>query len=417
MSHATRAAAASVILLLIITGRAGAQGTLRVAANEVDFVFADYISFTLDAEADVPVNDVVLRFNIGSDSPRNRRIPEFTPGNRVVAHHRDTLARGQIPPAAVITWWWTLTDASGATMETEPRSTTYLDSRFDWQVTDGTNVRVYWYGDNRPVGEEFAAGAEEVFDRLATIVGSRPDRTIKIVTYQSDGDMRSALVDKGEVYEDRLATLGARVAPDILVLLSGRANDQRDEILAHELSHIVLHLHFARQYVDAPLWLDEGLAMYAEGPLDADERSTLEQAIRDDSLMSVRSLTSFPGQADLVPLAYAESRDIVDYLITTHGQASFQQLVDAVGSGEMAIDAALTAVYGYDQLSLYQAYRAARGMSPAVTPGPDEVVTAPRRAAAEQSRAGGICGSVALLLPAIGVFWRRERRERRERRV
>jgi hypothetical protein len=236
--------------------------------------------------------------------------------------------------------------------------------------------------------------------------------------YATQQDLRPSLAQRGETYEARLATLGARVAPDILVLDAGTSDEQIADVLAHELSHMVLNLHFGRAYIDAPLWLDEGLAMYSEGPLDADEQAVLDQAIASDTLMSVRSLTSFPGEADLVPLAYAESRDVVAYLIEDGGEERFRDLLEELRTGERTPDEALTEVYGHDQLSLYQAYRAARGLAPAEAP-PNGAERAsrdrPPRRVEDASRAP--CAAALLLAPALAAVWTARRTDRRRGRL
>jgi hypothetical protein len=398
------AAVAAVALL-----PAAAQGQLEVKVNEATYVFAESMTFNLEAVSPSPITDVVLRYTVGRDGPRNRRIPEFTPGTQVKATHKEDLVRGQIPPASQITWWWTLTDATGQSFETKPESIIYLDRKFDWQTIDGQDIRVWYYGDNRAIATETAANARQAVAKISQEIGAGPKRRIEIVVYASRDDMQPALVAHGDVYESRLTTLGARVAPDILLMLATNDERERAQVLAHELTHTVLHLYFGREYIDAPMWLDEGLAMYSEGPLNPDDQSTLDTAIREDRLLSVRSLASFPGQADLVPLAYDESRDVVAFLIETKGRDRFQRLLDLIGNGKLTIDQALQQAYGYDQLSLYQAYRQARGLPPAATPMAGETRPVSRAPAAPSS---GICSSAALLLPVLAVWWRRGRQGR-----
>ncbi|MFQ5460611.1 MAG: peptidase MA family metallohydrolase, partial [Anaerolineae bacterium] len=208
---------------------------------------------------------------------------------------------------------------------------------------------------------------------------------------------------RGATYEAQLATLGARVAPDIVLLLADPGGSRRstDEVLRHELSHVALHLVMEEAYISAPLWLDEGLAMYAEGEADKQDRRLLASAISNDALMSLRSLTSFPGSAEEVPLAYAESRDIVAYLLDTYGQDQFRRFLAALGSGDLTVDEALEVAYGLDQDSTYQAYRAAKGLGPAVPPPPEPTV----------GHGGGpLCAAALMpLAAAVAVLGRRRR--------
>ncbi|MCB0217821.1 MAG: hypothetical protein H6648_09895 [Caldilineae bacterium] len=385
--------------VMLLPGPASARSaaSLRVEHDRLAYRFAESLEFELAASADQSIDDIILRYTIGSEAPRNRRIPEFEPGKRVVARHQEDLVRGQIPPASEIRWWWSLELADGSQVETEPQSLNYLDQRFDWELLDAPDLRVWWYDADPDFARSVQASAREALARLQALYGSEPGRRIDIVTFQSQADLRPALIDRGDTYESRLATLGARVADDILVLDAGTRSDEREEVLAHELSHIVLNLHLEEPYIDAPLWLDEGLAMYVEGPLDAEERAGLESAIRNDSLMSVRSLTSFPGDASLVILAYAESQDLISFLIESHGREALRELLDGIGSGEETPDEALERVYGYDQLALYQAYRAARGLPPALAPKADAATT--RRGPALEDRGD----RSALPLPCSGA--------------
>jgi hypothetical protein len=373
--------------------RAATASWLQVEANEMTYVFAESMSFQLQATSEQPVDQVLLRYTVDEERPVNRRAPQFVPGAQVTATHQEQLERGAIPPAAVVTWWWEVTDAAGRTTTTGTHQARYLDQKFRWQTTDGGPVTVWWYGSDGAQAKLVASTAAADLDQVQRLVGSAAGPEVQIVTYHSQTEMRPALADRGATYEARLATLGARVAPSILVLDVGTEDDQLTQILAHELSHLVLHRIVPEDYVDVPLWLDEGLAMYEEGPLDASEQGQLDAAVRDDQLMSVRSLTSFPGQADLVPLAYAESRDIVGYLVTSRGPEAFRRLVDAIGTGEMTPDEAVLAVYGTDQLGLYQQYRSAKGLGPAVAP----VAPRPR----PRSGSSGSPCAAAVVLPAL----------------
>jgi hypothetical protein len=380
----------------------------RVTANDVAYKFAESMTFTLGATSGAVIDDVVLHYTVGDDPVRNRRIPEFMPGQTITATDTEKVARGEIPPTTEIKYWWTITDQAGQVVETAPKTFRYLDTRFQWQHTDGQDVRIWWYNAPASFGEDLAQRARAALSVPSNNVGNPPGRPVDIVTYQSREDMLGALVDRGGVFESRLSTLGARVAPGILLLLAGPDNPELDNVLRHELTHIVLHLHLGKEYLSVPAWLDEGLAMYSEGDLGADDRARLAQAIAQDRLMSLRSLTSFPGEAELVPLAYAESRDVVAWLIDTYGLPKFHTLLDTLASGTEDPDGALQKIYGFDELAAYQSYRAARGLKPAATPAPN----AARSTRQPPQRGPGPCGGAALLLPLVAALTWAGRRHR-----
>jgi hypothetical protein len=99
--------------------------------------------------------------------------------------------------------------------------------------------------------------------------------------------------------------------------------------------------------------------------LSPSDQEILDEAIDDDALMSAQSLTSFPGQADLVPLAYAQSHDMVNFLIERDGLDVFQTYLDNMGTGDMTASEALSSTYSLDELALYQEYRASKGLTQA----------------------------------------------------
>jgi hypothetical protein len=115
---------------------------------------------------------------------------------------------------------------------------------------------------------------------------------------------------------------------------------------------------------DVPTWLNEGLAMYAEGELDSDSQSQLDQAIRNDELISVRSLSGgfseIPSQAYL---SYSQSYSLVKFLVETYGQDKMNALLIALRDGT-PIDDALVQAYGFDSDGLESAWRAAIGAAP-----------------------------------------------------
>ena len=371
-----------------------------VLVNEAVYAFAESMTFTLEARADAGIEDVVLRFQVDEEDVRNRRIPAFEPGSKVRAEHREPLPRGALHPTAEVHWWWTIVDRDGVETVTARRSLRYVDEQLDWEVLDGNGVRVWHHGSSQEQAREWSAMAGRALDGLEAMVGLRVDRPIEVIAYQRQSDLRRALSNRGATYESRLATLGARVADDTVVLDVGSSAGDLEEVVFHELSHIVLHLHLGAEWVRVPAWLDEGLAMYAEGELSSVERRVLDRAIAGDSILSVRSLSAFPGDAELVSLAYAQSQDLVAFLVEEHPPERFRGLLDRLVDGETTFDEALAAEYDYDALTMYQAYRAARGLEAAVLPEAGEPVPVAR----EEDASLPLCaGWLGLLLLALAV--------------
>jgi hypothetical protein len=127
--------------------------------------------------------------------------------------------------------------------------------------------------------------------------------------------------------------------------------------LVHELTHLVVRQATFSPYGQLPLWLDEGLATYNEGPLDLFLQSYLEEAISKDELISVRSLCSpFSAYSEKAYLSYAESYSLVDYLLDSYGHDKMLGLLTLLKEGR-TYDEALTEVYGFDVDGLDASWR------------------------------------------------------------
>jgi hypothetical protein len=96
-----------------------------------------------------------------------------------------------------------------------------------------------------------------------------------------------------------------------------------------------------------PNWLDEGLAMYAEGELSSDLASALSSAVKRGQLDSVQSLSSsFPADTAGATLAYAEAYSLVEFLLEKEGgRENMLELLGAIRGGS-GYEEALLGVYG-----------------------------------------------------------------------
>ncbi|MFC1919128.1 peptidase MA family metallohydrolase, partial [Chloroflexota bacterium] len=125
----------------------------------------------------------------------------------------------------------------------------------------------------------------------------------------------------------------------------------------HELAHLVVHQMTFNPYSELPTWLDEGLAMYAEGELEAGYADFLEKAIAEDSLISVRSLASpFSAYGGQAVLSYAQSYSLVEFLVAGYGQNRMLELLNTFSEGS-SYDRALEKVYGFDMDGLDNLWR------------------------------------------------------------
>jgi len=366
---AKRGAALALILLVLlaIVWTAGAappvraQGPVAVLADEHGFVFSESLDFGLSARGEAAITEVILFYG-REGQPLVRRIyPDLVPGPEVRVSHTERLEAGQFAPGTVLRYWWRLLLADGRQVDTEPQTFEYTDTNQDWTTIEGVYVDLYWYGRDADHAQEILAAADEAVERLGAEIGVTIERRVRIYVYNSQRDMRPALSVRSENYDDRVLTLGVAMDEYTLLLLG----THRDvfKTAAHELSHIVVGVATDNPYIDLPRWLDEGLAMYAEGELPSDNRYALEDAIEADRLLSIRSMTSYSGQASQVDLFYGQAHSIVSFMLDEFGRDKLHDLLAAFTEG-MRQEEALTRVYGFGLDELDDRWRASLGLEP-----------------------------------------------------
>src|SRR4026207_2476193 len=146
-----------------------------------------------------------------------------------------------------------------------------------------------------------------------------PTRTSSFSAFRqptSTGDaMRSAMNrptdDRKEAILYEPSWTGGQAFPDQNIVILGISPADIDwgrDAIVHELTHVLVgHLTFSC-LGDVPTWLNEGLAVYSEGELDPASELQLEDAIQDNTLLTVRSLSSgFSEVEDKAYLSYSQS--------------------------------------------------------------------------------------------------------------
>lgn len=144
----------------------------------------------------------------------------------------------------------------------------------------------------------------------------------------------------------------------VLITLDPRhANERHDivETFKHELAHLALH--DAVKGHDVPRWFNEGFAVYVSGEGSLPRLQTLWTASLARNLIPFDRLErSFPTDAILASIAYAQAADIVRYLVRTQEQYRFDGLVARIARGT-SFDQALVASYGIDRVTLESEWR------------------------------------------------------------
>jgi len=342
--------ALAVCLLLTILSPVPtqAQDGLTILDSSAQVEFPSRLSFNVSAQSEVDITDIRLHYMVDRASfalVTSEVYIEFVPTTTVdVSWALEMVKIGGLPPGSSVDYWWTVEDARGNKVKTSPIRVQFDDTRYAWRNLTEGKITLYWYEGEKSFAQEIMATAQQALERLAEDTGAYLEKPVKLYIYADARDLQGAMIYPqewtGGVAFTRHGTIAIGIAPDNLYW-GKRA-------IAHELAHLVIHQMTFNPYSDLPNWLDEGLAMYAEGVLGPEFTVHLDRAIAENSLISVRSLSSpFSAYTEESLLAYAQSYSLVKFLITSYGQGKMLELLNTFRQGS-SYDTALEKVYNFD---------------------------------------------------------------------
>jgi hypothetical protein len=354
---------ALALAVWMLTGSAAtAQGGITVESANATNQFPDGVLFDLSVHSDAEITSVRFRYTIPPEGANVYAEPECSSGKDVQCSFNlksdPTLF---LAPGNVIIYYWQVEDADGNKLETEPVSFVYEDNRFDWQSLSQGNLTLWYYSGSDSDLRFILQTAVEGLQRMEDLLGAKVDFPVKVFLYATAEDMQEASYYSKDKPAG-IVTLGEVPFLDTALV---SADYQPLDVLRHELAHIVTRQAVKGPFSDIPAWLNEGTSVYAQSRLLSGEEGALQQAIRSDSVLSVRSMTSssLTSSAGNVSLFYAEAGSVVSFLVDTEGADKFPQLFAALKEGT-TIDKALQAVYGFDQNGLDNAWRESVGLPP-----------------------------------------------------
>ncbi|MCI0555192.1 MAG: hypothetical protein L0287_29960, partial [Anaerolineae bacterium] len=316
-------------LLTVTTAFASPRAT--VTDNEAILNFPESATFRATVTSDSEIQSIVLEYGNEQQTCGEviaKAFPQFTPGKTVNAEWTWEMRQsGSLPPGATLWWRWRVTDASGNETVSETKTATWLDDTHDWRTInngDSQRVRLHWYEGDQTFAIDLAKAAYNGLQFNETQSGLKAESPIDIYIYADTNDLKDAVL-----YEPSWTGGQAFPAQDIVILgISQYDLDWGRDAIVHELTHVLVgHLTFSC-LGDVPTWLNEGLAVYSEGELDRSSQQQLENAIRSDTLLTVRSLsTGFSEVSDKAYLSYSQSYSITKFLIETYGQEEMTSLL------------------------------------------------------------------------------------------
>jgi hypothetical protein len=195
----------------------------------------------------------------------------------------------------------------------------------DWDLERSTHFVVYYKNAQQKFVDELVEKAEGYYDKIADDLGFR-----RYNFWLWDNRAKIYIHDSAAGYHEATGqpewSSGCAFAAKKEIYTYPYAKKFFETVLPHEMGHIIFREFVGFGNKEVPMWLDEGVASYEEVT-----RSSTGQFIKssrhDGRFIPVVQLSQYDlhGTSDqkMIRLFYAESVNIVDYLIKKFGKETF----------------------------------------------------------------------------------------------
>ena len=362
------------LIVLLTPARAAAAGDIKLLKSATEIEFPNLLTFNVSAEGPAQITRIRLRYEVDkiTYAPSFAEAwPDIQPGKNVSASWSWDMRMGSLPPGAKITYWWVIEDNAGNRLITPKETLSFDDTRYKWQQVGDDKISIFWYQGNRSFADELLKAAQDAATQLGKDTGVYIERPVSLYIYANYRDLRGSIVAPEE-WTGGVAYAGYNI---ISIGISPNNLDWGKKAVAHELGHLITHQVTVSPYGSTlPPWLDEGLAMHAEGEQTDSDRGALVKAIADGRLATLQSLSSpFPADAQEAFYAYAQSQSVVEYIINTFGKDKLNHLLVLLNDGN-TMDDALLKTYNFDLNGLDEAWIESMTVQPEIKAEPGKLL-------------------------------------------
>ena len=237
---------------------------------------------------------------------------------------------------------------------------TVIDDRVQWRTLEGPTIRLHWYEGDDAFAQRALSIGEEAITEARGLLGVTEFPPVDFFIYADETVFRQALGPGtrenvgGQAHSD-IRTMFGLIEPFEI------NSAWVEELVEHELTHLVFNSATDNPYHAPPRWLNEGVAVYLSTGYTTQWSTPVENAAQADRLIPLDGLAGlFPTTADEFRLAYAESVSAVDFFVDTYGEEELWQLVRSYAEG-VSDDDAFTAATGGDVAAFNAAWMSSLG--------------------------------------------------------
>ncbi len=271
-----------LLLALLVGLPATAQSDVAMGQPTAEGDFGEPIRFSTTFVAPEAPDRVELLLHLpGEDSDRVDIAPVDELGDD---RYRATVFQGgHVVPNTQYEFRFRVLTEDGAVIGPEA-SYRVRDRRLDWQVLEGDRVNVWWHEGSRDFAQRAQAIGEAAIDEAAVLLGVTDIEPVDFIIYSDPRSFREAM---GPATRENV---GGQAHPSIRTLfglIEPRQidSDWVEELVVHELTHLVFDEAVANPYQYPPRWLNEGLAVYLSKGYDSGDRDQVEGAAGSDTII------------------------------------------------------------------------------------------------------------------------------------
>jgi hypothetical protein len=337
--HALILAVCFLVATLTIPDNAWAQGTPAARAGAVTIThqsetiaFPAGIDFTLAGNSDFTVTRIELFCRVAAQQTEHLAlVPMPVPGKSIRLTYRLDLQANFMPAGIDLSCFWRFHGERQQQADSARWTVRWYDNRYDWSSIQTQDATIHYHGISSAFAQNIATSTQTSIDSLQTLYGLAKVAPIQVWIYPNTTDFAGA---RQQNSREAVAGLSyPEFALTTAIIPDGNAQEL-GRVMPHEVSHQILYQATHNPWNAPPVWLDEGLAEYAQTAGTDGFLQSVQTAAQSGQLLGLAGLTlSFPFAPDTAYLAYAESFSAVSYIAQTYGEAGLTRLVRELATG------------------------------------------------------------------------------------
>ena len=130
----------------------------------VQATFPYTLTFNIQAQSNAVINQLRLHYIVEKQNFAeviSESWPVFTPGKTVDTQWVWDMRKSALPVGTGLTYWWTASDSSGNTAESDRIPLEFNDTQHVWKSIVEGPVTLYWYNGNNNFADSLMAGRPE----------------------------------------------------------------------------------------------------------------------------------------------------------------------------------------------------------------------------------------------------------------